>query len=192
MSYRCRREIWNKIEASRELVPRAIRFVRYLVYISAWPSPLRRRSARLAERAADGGSGLPKWVADARRHGAKVRGVDINASKAKATIEDGALRLGIEYLRTIGEDLAKKIDEGRPYSSVEDVVLRCDLTEPQAEALATSGAFGCFEPSRSKTCGGRRRRAHRQGSLRVGARVSRRLSEMDAGRRSAADLWSTS
>ena len=91
-------------------------------------------------------------VADARRHGVVIRGVDVNASAAKATLErDHALRLGVSYVRTIGEDLAKTIDEGRPYKSIEDVVSRCALTSAQAEALATAGAFGCFEPSRRKS-----------------------------------------
>jgi len=123
-----------------------------------------------------------------------VRGVDVNASAAKATLEaDHALRLGIEYVRTIGEDLAKKIDEGRPYTSIEDVVSRCALTSAQAEALATAGAFGCFEPSRRKslwTAGA----VGTQGTLpglAPGAEPPE-LPEMNERETAAADLWATS
>ncbi len=192
-------QIWDKLEAFANFgfpESHSVSFA-YLVYISAWlkyhyPAAF---CAALLNAQPMGFWAPHTLVADARRHGVKVRGVDINASNAKATIEDGALRLGIEYVRTIGEDLAKKIEEGRHYSSVTDVVLRCDLTEPQAEALATSGAFGCFEPSRRKTLwtAGAAARTE-QGTLPglVSGSVPPDLSEMDVIEEAAADLWSTS
>ena len=64
--------------------------------------------------------------------------------KAKEAQDAGADVVG-------SADLAKQIDEGRPYSSVTDVITRCGLTKTHAEALATAGAFECFEPSRRKT-----------------------------------------
>ncbi|MDP9404322.1 MAG: error-prone DNA polymerase [Actinomycetota bacterium] len=60
----------------------------------------------------------------------------------------GAVRLGIEYVRTIGKDLAGRMAEGRPYADMEDVVRRCMLSQPQVEALATAGAFACFDLDR--------------------------------------------
>ena len=58
------------------------------------------------------------------------------------------VRLGIGSVRGIGTDLAELIAAGRPYASMEDLSRRVDLTLPQLEALATAGAFGCFELER--------------------------------------------
>ena len=123
----------------------------YLVYASAWfkfhyPAAF---CAALLNAQPMGFWAPQTLVADARRHGVTVRGPDVNASAAKAVLERGeenqpAVRVGLEYVRTIGEDLAGRIAEGRPYAGMEDVVRRCGLTEPQVEALATAGAFGCF------------------------------------------------
>ncbi|HEX8001225.1 MAG TPA: error-prone DNA polymerase [Mycobacteriales bacterium] len=123
----------------------------YLVYASAWLK-LRYPAAFLAAllNAQPMGFYSPQsLVADAQRHGVTVRSVDVNASKAKADLEpDGAVRLGLEYVRTLGKDLAARIEAGQPYASMADMVRRARLTEPQVEALATAGAFGCFGLSR--------------------------------------------
>jgi error-prone DNA polymerase len=52
-----------------------------------------------------------------------------------------AVRLGIGSVRGIGDELAERIADGRPYSSMEDLQRRVGLTLPQLEALATAGAF---------------------------------------------------
>jgi error-prone DNA polymerase len=106
-------------------------------------------------------------VADARRHGVTVRGPDINASLAHATLETmcaecrryprecpvcgfagkRAVRLGLGSVRTIGSDLAERIVAARtddPYRDMVDVARRVQLTRAQVEALATAGAFTCF------------------------------------------------
>ena len=52
-------------------------------------------------------------------------------------------------MRGIGLELAEKIDDLRPYSSVEDLRRRVPkLSLAHLEALATSGAFGCFDIDR--------------------------------------------
>lgn len=56
-----------------------------------------------------------------------------------------AVRLGIGSVRGIGDDLADRIAEGRPYEGVEDVARRHDLSLAQLEALATAGAFAAFD-----------------------------------------------
>ena len=100
-------------------------------------------------------------VADARRHGVVVRGPDVNASLAHATLEeraDGtsghAVRIGLDAVRTIGESLAERLVAERVHAgafhSMADVARRVRLTTPQVEALATAGAFGCFEGDRRK------------------------------------------
>ena len=190
--------IWDKLDAFANFgfpESHSVSFA-YLVYISCWlkyhyPAAF---CASLLNAQPMGFWSPHTLVADARRHGVVVRGVDVNASAAKATLEaDYALRLGISYVRTIGEDLAKKIGEGRPYQSIADVVSRCGLTSAQAEALATAGAFGCFEPSRRKslwTAGA----VLGQGTLPglfPGADAPE-LPEMTTRETAAADLWATS
>ncbi|WP_102142246.1 error-prone DNA polymerase [Mycobacterium hubeiense] len=93
-------------------------------------------------------------VADARRHGVIVRGPDVNASLAHATLENHGeeVRLGIGSVRHIGDELAEQIVDERkangPFISLNDLTQRVQLTVPQTEALATAGALGCFGISR--------------------------------------------
>ncbi|MGQ0432543.1 MAG: helix-hairpin-helix domain-containing protein, partial [Microthrixaceae bacterium] len=122
----------------------------YLVYASAWlkrwyPAAF---CAALLNAQPMGFYSPHTLVQDARRHGVEVRTPDLNASADVATLEptsDGpAVRLGLSYVRGIGDDLAAEIAAGRPYADPEDLARRVRLSLPQLEALATSGAFGCF------------------------------------------------
>ena len=89
-------------------------------------------------------------VADARRHGVLVHGPDVNASLAYATCENRGteVRLGLGTVRHIGDELAQRIVDERnangPFASLLDLTGRVQLSVPQAEALATAGALGCF------------------------------------------------
>jgi error-prone DNA polymerase len=99
-------------------------------------------------------------IADARRHGVEVRGVDVNASDAKATLEEPVpvppglahapqkpqpvIRLGLSTVRNLGDDVAQAIADGGPYADLDDLVRRVHVPLPALEALATAGAFGCF------------------------------------------------
>jgi error-prone DNA polymerase len=98
-------------------------------------------------------------VADARRHGVVVHGPDINASLVHATLEPSpestgglAVRLGLGTVRRIGDELADRIVVQRkaagPYASLTDLARRVRMSTPKWEALATAGAFGCFELDR--------------------------------------------
>ncbi len=103
-------------------------------------------------------------IADARRHGVEVRGVDVNASAAEATLEEPvpvppgvahapeepqpAIRLGLSTVRNLGDDIAQAIAASRPYADLADLVRRVRVPLPALEALATAGAFGCFELER--------------------------------------------
>jgi len=93
-------------------------------------------------------------VADARRHGVKVHGPDINVSKPHADLENGGLdvRLGLGAVRNIGIELAEKIvaqrDAGGPFTGAADLSRRCEVSTRQLESLATAGALECFGTSR--------------------------------------------
>jgi error-prone DNA polymerase len=100
-------------------------------------------------------------VADARRHGVVVYGPDVNSSLAHTTLEvreqvpRPAVRLGLGTVRTIGKALAESVvaerDRGGAFRDMADAARRVRLTTPQAEALATAGAFGCFDRDRRRT-----------------------------------------
>jgi error-prone DNA polymerase len=94
-------------------------------------------------------------VADARRHGVKAFGPDVNLGGAAAILEPHAestggwaVRTGLREIRTIGTELAERIEaereRGGPFADLADLARRVQLTGPQAEALATAGALGCF------------------------------------------------
>jgi error-prone DNA polymerase len=128
-----------------------------LVYYSAWfklyhPSAF---CAALLNAQPMGFYSPQSLVADARRHGVRVRGPDVNLGRAHAVLQPDphsaggqAVRLGLAGIRTIGEELAERIDAHRardgPYRDLADLARRVRLTVPQAEALATAGALGSF------------------------------------------------
>jgi error-prone DNA polymerase len=128
-----------------------------LVYYSAWfklyhPSAF---CAALLNAQPMGFYSPQSLVADARRHGVRVRGPDVNFGHTHAVLQPDqrsaggqAVRLGLAGIRTIGEDLAEEIDADRardgPYRDLADLARRVRLTVPQAEALATAGALGSF------------------------------------------------
>jgi error-prone DNA polymerase len=126
----------------------------YLVYASAWiklhyPAAF---CAALLNAQPMGFYSPQSLVADARRHGVIVRGPDINASAALATLEpatdrDGppfAVRMGLVSVRNLSTAAAGRIAAGRPYTSMADLARRIELSTKRLEALATAGAFGCL------------------------------------------------
>src|SRR5215207_7791926 len=169
----------------------------YLVYASAWLK-LHYPAAFLAAllNAQPMGFWSPNTlVADARRHGVVVRGPDVNRSAATATLEeDGAVRLGLGYVRSLGEELAERVAEGRPYASMADLVRRTGVSEGQVEALATAGAFGSLGLERRAALWAAgavaQARAERLAGTVVGAEAPR-LPGMSPVELGAADLWAT-
>ncbi|MFE0025357.1 error-prone DNA polymerase [Amycolatopsis sp. NPDC059021] len=144
-------------------------------------------------------------VADARRHDVTVHGPDINRSLPHATLEplpDGgelhAVRTGLGTVRTIGEELAKTIvaerEDGGPFASMSDLARRVRLTRPQVEALATAGAFACFDLERREALWAAGAAAEDRPeklpgtSVGVHAPTLPGMSEMDTA---AADVWAT-
>jgi error-prone DNA polymerase len=142
----------------------------YLVYASSW---LKRYypaafCAALLGAQPMGFYSPQSLVDDARRHGVRVDRPDINLSGVKATVEGDAsipaggpgtppsewglggpsVRLGLDSVRTLGEDKAEIIvaqrEIGGPYRDLPDLARRTGLPATQLEALATAGAFTCF------------------------------------------------
>ena len=91
-------------------------------------------------------------VADAQRHGVRVQRPDVNRSGVGATLEgdpdDPDVRLGLEDLRTIGEELATRIVEGAPWCDSSDLVRRASAQQHHLEVLAAAGALDSFGATR--------------------------------------------
>jgi error-prone DNA polymerase len=122
----------------------------YLVYASAWlkhhyPAAF---CAALLDAQPMGFWSPHTLVRDARRHGVVVRRPDVNAGAATSTLEPcaesaggAAVRLGLDQVRNVGEELAARIAEGGPYASIDEVVRRTGAGLSALEALATASAF---------------------------------------------------
>ncbi len=133
----------------------------YLVYSSAWlklhyPAAL---CAGLLNSQPMGFWSPQSLVTDARRHGVVVQRPHVDLSEAEATLEwetdrlgeplvpgrtpqhQPAVRLGISSVRSVGTEMAQRVVEHRPYSSIEDLVRRARVGRVQLEALATTGAL---------------------------------------------------
>jgi error-prone DNA polymerase len=91
---------------------------------------------------------------DAKRHGVTVLNPDINLSRAKCVIENGALRLGFLNVLGLGKASAKAIESGReeggPFRSIGGFLERTGVLEEVALNLAGAGAFDSIEPNRRK------------------------------------------
>ncbi|MEU8243812.1 error-prone DNA polymerase [Actinoplanes missouriensis] len=147
----------------------------YLVYASAWLKRYHPAAfcAALLNAQPMGFYSPQSLVDDARRHGVEVRRPDINRSDAAATLETTpesrrksepgepphawglrgpAVRQGLSSIRTIGTDLAGRIEKERrdngPYRSMTDLARRTGCSTAHLEALATADAFAGFGLSR--------------------------------------------
>ena len=162
------RSIWDKLAAFANYgfpESHSVSFA-YLVYASSWikyhyPGAF---CAALLNAQPMGFYSPHSLVQDARRHGVEVRTPCVNESAAKATLQScpsshkgAAVRLGIEYVRSVGADLAERIAAGRPYVSMEDFARRTGVSLTILESFATAGAFDCFNEQVS--AGARRRHA---------------------------------
>jgi error-prone DNA polymerase len=123
----------------------------YLVYSSAW---IKLHEPAVFCAALLNAQPMGFWaphslVQDAKRHGVVVHSVDINASRADATLEacgesTGGLsvRLGVGSVRGLSGAVAREIETHRPFTNMEDLVRKVpQLHIGQLEALATAGAF---------------------------------------------------
>src|SRR5205085_4547681 len=64
-------------------------------------------------------------VKDAQRHGLKVKPIDVTKSAWLCTLENGAMRVGMRYVKGLRESAASAIVEERrraPFASVDDLV----------------------------------------------------------------------
>ena len=87
-------------------------------------------------------------VRDAQRRDVEVLPPDIARSDALCTLEGDSVRVGLAYIRGVGEDAARAVVEereaGGSFRTVQDLAQRAPLDRPALEALAASGACDSF------------------------------------------------
>jgi error-prone DNA polymerase len=87
-------------------------------------------------------------VRDAARRGVRTRPPCILRSEARCTVEpDGAVRIGLGYVRGVGEAaerLTAERDSSGPFADLTDLTARSDLSRDQLTALVRSGACDSF------------------------------------------------
>jgi error-prone DNA polymerase len=87
-------------------------------------------------------------VRDAQRRGVEVRSPDVNLSAARCALEGEAVRVGLEYVRSLGEEEATAVaaerERGGPFGGVRELAQRTGLDRARLEALVASGACDRF------------------------------------------------
>ncbi len=91
-------------------------------------------------------------VRDGQRRGVEVLPPDVNASRATCTLEplNGAfcVRIGLGYVRSIGEREAEAVATAQPYEDIRDLARRAPVGRDALQALVESGACDSFGETR--------------------------------------------
>ena len=87
-------------------------------------------------------------VRDAQRRGVEVRPPHINDSEAQCAVENGAVRVGVGYVQSVGEDDATAVEAGQPYADLGDLARRAEVKGGVLEALVAAGACDDWGPRR--------------------------------------------
>src|SRR5579862_1904395 len=87
-------------------------------------------------------------VRDAQRRGVEVLPPHVNRSEAKCSLEDGAVRVGFGYVRSVGEADAETLAAAQPYADLGDLARRTAVKQSALEALVAAGACDDWGPRR--------------------------------------------
>jgi error-prone DNA polymerase len=87
-------------------------------------------------------------VRDAQRRGLDVRPPHVNRSVDRCAVEDGAVRVGLGYVRSVGEEEAKALVAAQPYADVGDLARRAPVAKDALEAIVAAGACDEWGPRR--------------------------------------------
>ncbi|HEY3204270.1 MAG TPA: error-prone DNA polymerase [Thermoanaerobaculia bacterium] len=90
-------------------------------------------------------------VKDAQHHGTEVRPIDVARSGWVCRWEEGAVRLGMRFVKGLRQETGEAIARAQaqaPFASVDDLARRCRLRPGELELLAHAGALGSFGRTR--------------------------------------------
>jgi error-prone DNA polymerase len=87
-------------------------------------------------------------IKDAQRHGVKVLPVDVNKSAWKSRWEDGAVRLGLRFVKGLRAESGLRVQAAQPFASVDELARRAHLRDDQLTKLAYAGALASFGMTR--------------------------------------------
>jgi error-prone DNA polymerase len=91
-------------------------------------------------------------VRDGQRRGVEVLPPEVNLSEVRCSIEQGAVRVGVGYVHSLGEQeaagLVAEREEDGPYTGIRDLAQRAPLDRPALEALVAAGACDSFGQER--------------------------------------------
>jgi len=83
-------------------------------------------------------------VSEAKRLGIRILPVDIQCSRGKCTVENRAIRIGLNYVKGLGEASIERTDEERdrkPFKDLHDFCRRTRLPRRLVENLVLAGAM---------------------------------------------------
>jgi error-prone DNA polymerase len=104
-------------------------------------------------------------IDDAKKHGVRIRGVDVNHSDWESTLEPDpnraterspgsgvAIRMGLHSIRglpqRIADDLVHARDQGGPFESLKSMTARCNLSKSSLAMFADADALGSLSEDR--------------------------------------------
>jgi len=87
-------------------------------------------------------------VRDAQSRGLEVRPPHVNISGARCTVESGAVRVGLGYIRSVGASEAEELAAEQPFADIGDLARRSSAGKDALEALVASGACDVWGPRR--------------------------------------------
>jgi error-prone DNA polymerase len=99
--------------------------------------------------------GTAAYVSEARRLGCQILRPDVDESSWRWRGRGGALRAGLQSVKGLGEETARRIVCNRPFSSLEDLLERARPDEREARALIHAGACDRLAPSGARHPGSR-------------------------------------
>ena len=116
-------------------------------------------------------------VRDAQRRGVEVRPPDVNLSEVRCTWDEGAVRMGLEYVKSVGEDDAEALvaerDANGPFLGVGDLARRVPLDARELEALLRERRLRPLGEAARPALGARPRHAAADGAAREQAAHAR-------------------
>jgi len=87
-------------------------------------------------------------IKDAQRHGVLVLPVDVNHSGWQCRWENGAVRMGLRYVKGLRGESGLRVEAAQPYASADDLARRARLRDDQLTKLAYAGALASFGMTR--------------------------------------------